>query len=217
MNKPRWVIAVFVGLALSGTLSSQEGQVSAPGPTSATPPLKLPSTYINVHAQTDRLKLNADHTFSLQEAGQSSHGTFVVNGDTLELSIVETNTKAAATIQGNGIIDGSGQTWVLEGQPAGTERSVPAAPETSLSMTCPDYAACLTSGSASLSAGQWDQSLTDLQRASTLEPGKPEAWAKLGHVYLASGQYSEAAAMWDKALSLGGSLTFGAWLQRGFH
>jgi hypothetical protein len=30
-------------------------------------------------------------------------------------------------------------------------------------------------------------------------------------VYLASGQYQNAAAMWDKALGLGGTLTFGAW------
>jgi hypothetical protein len=84
----------------------------------ATPELKLPATYVK--AQADWLQLNADHTFSLQEAGQADHGTFIVNGNKLEFTFAEKNTKVAATIQGNRLIDGSGQTWVLEGQSVGT-------------------------------------------------------------------------------------------------
>jgi len=83
-------------------------------------PLKLPSTYVNAQGQTDRLQLNADQSFSLQEAGQSYHGTFVDNGNTLELSISETNTKTTATKQGSNLTDSSGQTWVLREQPAAT-------------------------------------------------------------------------------------------------
>ena len=83
-------------------------------------PLKLPSTYVNAEGQTDQLQLNADQSFSLQEAGQSYNGTFVDNGNTLELSISETNTKTTATRQGSNLTDSSGQTWVLREQSAAT-------------------------------------------------------------------------------------------------
>ncbi len=76
-------------------------------------PLKLPSTYVNAQTSADQLQLNTDKTFSLQEGGQSYHGTFVVNGNTLELSISENSTKTTVSIQGNNLADSSGQTWVL--------------------------------------------------------------------------------------------------------
>ena len=79
-----------------------------------TPLMKLPSTYVSAQAQTDWLRLDANQSFSLQEAGQSYHGTFVVNGNALELSIGESNVKTSAKIQGNKLIDSGGQTWVLQ-------------------------------------------------------------------------------------------------------
>jgi hypothetical protein len=91
--------------------------------------------------------------------------------------------------------------------PAGT-RSAPA---------CSDYASCLASGSAAISASQWDRSLAELQKASSLEPTKPEAWLDMGSAYLAVGQYENAVAMWDKVLGLGGTLTFGVLYVQGLH
>jgi hypothetical protein len=82
-------------------------------PTPSALPLKVPSTWVNTQTQTDELQLNADKSFSLQEAGQSYHGTFVVNGNTMELSISETKDKATATLQGSNLTDSSGQIWVL--------------------------------------------------------------------------------------------------------
>ena len=61
--------------------------------------LRLPSTYVN--AQADQLRLNADNSFSLQASGETYHGTFVVSGNTVELSIRETGDKTTATIQAN--------------------------------------------------------------------------------------------------------------------
>jgi hypothetical protein len=81
--------------------------------------LKLPSIYVSAQAQTDQLRLNADNSFSLQEAGQSYRGTFTVNGNTVELRITGGPT-TTATIQGSNLTDSSGQTWVLQEQPAGT-------------------------------------------------------------------------------------------------
>jgi tetratricopeptide (TPR) repeat protein len=89
--------------------------------------------------------------------------------------------------------------------------------ETPSAPACGDYASCLASGNAALSARQWDQSLTDLQKASTFEPTKPEAWAEMGKAYVATGQFRDAVAMWDKALGLGGTLTFGVWHYGGLH
>ncbi len=92
-----------------------------PTPTPVPPP-KLPSNMLCVSAQAreDQLQMNSDHTFSLQEAGQTYRGTFAQNGSTLELTIADTNTKTTATIQGNSLTDSSGQTWVCRVQSAGT-------------------------------------------------------------------------------------------------
>jgi hypothetical protein len=94
-------------------------------PSTATPhtALKLPATYSSVQTPTDHLQLNTDNSFSLQEGGQSYHGTFTVSGNALELNITETNIKTAATIQGNNLTDSSGQTWVWREQ---TVASAPA-------------------------------------------------------------------------------------------
>jgi tetratricopeptide (TPR) repeat protein len=76
-------------------------------------PLKLPSTYARTQTPADRLQLNADKSFSLQEDGQTYHGTFVVNGNALELNISETNTKTTVTREGSKFTDSNGQTWIL--------------------------------------------------------------------------------------------------------
>jgi hypothetical protein len=99
--------------------AAQLDQKAVPTPTPG-PPLKLPSTCASAQAQADQLQLNADHSFSLQEAGQSYRGTFAQNGSTLEITIADTNTPTTATIHGNSLTDSSGQTWVCAEQAAGT-------------------------------------------------------------------------------------------------
>ncbi len=73
------------------------------------------------------------------------------------------------------------------------------------------YHCYLTDGVAALKSSQWDQSLAYFQKASTLEPTKPDAWAEMGRAYLAAARYNEATHMWDKALALGGGLSFDVW------
>ena len=94
---------------------------TAPPPALPPPaaPLRLPSSYVSSQTPADQLQLNADHSFSLQEAGQTYRGTFVANGNTLELNI-SGGTKTTATIQGNNLTDSGGQKWVLREQSAGT-------------------------------------------------------------------------------------------------
>jgi len=79
--------------------------------------LNLPSTYVSAQTPADQLRLNADNTFSLQEAGQTYTGTFSTNGNTVKLNI-NGGPESTATVQGNNLTDGSGQTWVLREQAA---------------------------------------------------------------------------------------------------
>jgi hypothetical protein len=92
---------------------------TAPPPALPPPaaPLQLPSSYVSSQTPADQLQLNADHSCSLQEAGQTYTGAFVDNGGTLELNI-NGGPKSTATIQGNNLTDSSGQTWVLREQSA---------------------------------------------------------------------------------------------------
>jgi hypothetical protein len=87
-------------------------------------PLMLPATYVSAQTATDQLQLNADNSFSLRAAGESYHGTFVVNGNTVDLSIRETGDKTTATIHGNSLTDSNGQAWLLQEQSAGGASSV---------------------------------------------------------------------------------------------
>jgi hypothetical protein len=95
-----------------------------PPPAVSVVPLKLPSAYAKAQTPADQLQLNADNTFSLQEAGQTYSGTFSATGSTLKLSIGG-GPETTATIQGNNLTDSSGQAWVLREQPAGAAPSGP--------------------------------------------------------------------------------------------
>lgn len=85
-------------------------------------PLQLPATYVSAQTASDQLQLNADNSFSLQASGQTSRGTFALNGNTLEITITDTGTKTPMTMQGSNLTDPSGQVWVVRAQ------SVPVAP-----------------------------------------------------------------------------------------
>jgi hypothetical protein len=118
---PKGYLAVSTLKQIEGTIGQVFAIESAAPPPVYVPakaPQIFPATYVNGQAQTDQLRLNTDHSFWLQEAGQTYHGTFVVNGNTLVLSISETNAKTTATLSDNKLTDSSGQTWVLQ------ERSV---------------------------------------------------------------------------------------------
>jgi hypothetical protein len=116
-------IAQVFALDVGGEAQSiATGGLAANSPSPAPPVpvpvihLNLPSTYVN--AQTaDQLQLNADDSFSLQEAGQTYRGTFAATGNTLKLNITG-GPETTATIQGSNLTDGSGQTWVLREQNA---------------------------------------------------------------------------------------------------
>jgi len=83
-----------------------------------------------------------------------------------------------------------------------------ASPPASTLVSSTDYFSFLRMGSSAFESSKWDRALAYFQKASALEPTRPDAWAAMGRAYLASGQYGEVPGAWDKALGLGGSLTF---------
>ena len=105
--------------ASSPVQEPEQKQVS-PAPTATSVTLNLPATYVSAQAPTDQLQLNANNSFSLQEGGQAYHGNFTVTGNSLDLTISESNTKTTATVEGNKLTDSSGQVWTLREQSAGS-------------------------------------------------------------------------------------------------
>lgn len=87
--------------------------------TSVLPPLKLPTAYASAQNPADKLQLNTDNSFLLLEEGQSYHGTFVANGNTLDLNISETGTKTTLSRQGKDLTDSNAQTWKYQEQSEG--------------------------------------------------------------------------------------------------
>ena len=132
----------------------------------------------------------------------------------------ETSVNGLTQLKQAGVSDSVLQAMVeAAGQPGGAPPppSAPPPVEAPAAPACADYASCLASGNAARTARQFDQSLNDLQKATTLDPSKPDAWVEMGNLYLASGQPSQAPSVWDKALNLGGAVNFGIWYYAGLH
>jgi hypothetical protein len=116
------------------------------------------------------------------------------------------------------------QVFTLDDSGAAASASPPAGPGTeptpapsASATTCGDYESCFKSGVAALQASQLDSALSNFQAASSIDPSKPDPLAQQGQVYVTAGQYQDAVTMWDKALSLGGTLSLDVWHQRGLH
>jgi hypothetical protein len=109
------------GPAQGGQVAAVSEPVAPPPPPVA--PLKLPAAYASAQTPADKLQLNADNSFSLQEGGEPYRGTFAANGNTLELNFSDGTTKAILSRQGNNLSGSDGQTWVLREQYAGATSS----------------------------------------------------------------------------------------------
>jgi cyclophilin family peptidyl-prolyl cis-trans isomerase len=88
---------------ISATLAVQDE-----APTAA----KLGTVYISNQSSADKLQLNADGTFSLQEGGQSFSGTYLVRGRTLKLHIDQLKKEVNIEIQEDSLIVNGNEIWV---------------------------------------------------------------------------------------------------------
>jgi hypothetical protein len=72
--------------------------------------------YENSKNSADRLQLNPDGGFSLQEGGQSFSGTYLVGSSVLRLHIVQFQGDVDIAIQGNTLIVNGWETWIQPSQ-----------------------------------------------------------------------------------------------------
>jgi hypothetical protein len=111
---------------------------TAPAPQPAPAPAAAPSTppalgtvYVSAQNAANRLLLNADSSFLLQEDGQSYNGTYSVDGSALKVHIAQLNKDTDMTIDGAQLIVNGTETWVQPGQqPAPPDQQPPSGPPT---------------------------------------------------------------------------------------
>ena len=87
---------ISVNFDLRATARTQEQPQRFPDQSSG-----LGSAYVNAADAADRLQLNTDGSFSLQEGGQSFTGTYSVAGSTLKLHIAQLQKDVDILVQGN--------------------------------------------------------------------------------------------------------------------
>jgi hypothetical protein len=72
------------------------------------------SLYVSSQNIADKLKLNTDNSFLLQEGGQAFSGTYGVNGAALTLHITQLGRDVAIAIQGNTLIVNGQEVWIQQ-------------------------------------------------------------------------------------------------------
>jgi len=92
-------------------------QAAAPEAPPAPPPALGP-IYISSQNGANRLLLNPDGTFLLQEDGQAYTGNYAVNGTALNMHIVQLNKDVPIAINGSQLIVNDSEVWVQPGQQA---------------------------------------------------------------------------------------------------
>jgi hypothetical protein len=106
-------IAELLAVVPPGTNSNGDANQAVPA---APVPARLGSLYLSSQNSADRIQLNGDNTFSLQEGGQSFRGTYLVTGTTLKLHIVELQKDVDIAIEGNRLIVNGEEVWIQPNQ-----------------------------------------------------------------------------------------------------
>ncbi len=112
---------VFLGLH-DGKIADQAGHSwikkspDGDAPVATQRPGSLAPLYVSAQNSGDRLQLNRDNTFSLQEGGQSFSGTYSVAGSTLKLHIAQLQKDVDIAIQGNRLVVNGDEVWIQQSQ-----------------------------------------------------------------------------------------------------
>jgi hypothetical protein len=97
--------------ALTAPAAAEPLTPPARPPALSIPPVNLPGLYVNSQNAADRLQLQSDGSFSLQEGGQPFHGTYAVTGTTLTLRIVELGKDVDIAVNGSTLIVNGEEVW----------------------------------------------------------------------------------------------------------
>ena len=103
--------------ASSPNATTQGGQVapavSQPASPGIPPTVTPGNLYVNSQDKADRLQLNMDNSFSLQEGGQSFTGTYSVAGTTLKLHIAQLQKDIDIVVQDNALVVNGAEIWTV--------------------------------------------------------------------------------------------------------
>jgi hypothetical protein len=105
-------VAELLAMAPPDTKPAASSAQGGPVP----PPPRLGSLYISAKDTADRLQINTDGSFSLQEGGQSFNGAYAVSGATLKLHIVQLQKDVDIEIQGDRLIVNGDEAWNQPGR-----------------------------------------------------------------------------------------------------
>jgi hypothetical protein len=97
---------ISVNFDLQATARKQEQPQRSPDRSS-----RLGSVYVNAQNAADRLQLNTDQSFSLQEGGQSFTGSYSVAGFTLTLHIAQLQKDVEILVQGTQLVVNGQEIW----------------------------------------------------------------------------------------------------------
>ena len=75
------------------------------------------------------------------------------------------------------------------------------------SAACSDFDSCMHGGRDAFRASDWSTAIADFRAAAGKNPSSGEPWALIGNTYLAAGRTDDLPNAWDKALTLGWSLS----------
>ena len=114
------VIHRVFSVAGSPNAADPRGQValgaSQPASPEIPPTVTAGSLYVNSQNSADRLQLNMDNSFSLQEGGQSFTGSYSVASSTLKLHIVQLQKDVDIVVQGNELVVNGEEIWTQPGK-----------------------------------------------------------------------------------------------------
>ena len=161
----------------------------------------LGSIYVNAENAADRLRLNADGSFSLQEGGQAFTGSYTVAGSTLKLRIAQLQKDVDILVQGNELVVNGQEIWTqpnaVGGGIANGSGIVSKTTEVNPSEAAKHNNLALAFGKAKNFPGMEAETL----KAAQLDPSKAgQYYYNMGAMLVIAGQSEQAAAAFRKAI-----------------
>jgi tetratricopeptide (TPR) repeat protein len=180
-----------VNFDLRALASKQPQPESSPNRSSG-----LGSVYVNADDTADRLQLNTDGSFSLQEGGQSFTGNYSVVGSTLKLNIAQLQKDVDILVKGNELVVNGQEIWT---QPTGITKGV----ESHGKALEPNRSEAATHSNLAIAFGKarnFPEMEAETLKAAQLDPSKAgQFYYNLGAYLVIAGQSEQASAAFRKA------------------
>jgi tetratricopeptide (TPR) repeat protein len=186
---------ISVNFDLRATARKQEQPQRPPDRSSG-----LGSVYVNAENAADRLQLNTDGSFSLQEGGQSFTGSYSVAGATLKLRIAQLQKDVDILVQGNELVVNGQEIWT---QPNAVGVGIAKGSESDSKAIEVNPSEAARHNNLALALGKAmkiPEMEAELKKAAELDPPKAgQYYYNMGAMLLNAGQSERACATFKKA------------------